>query len=163
MKLVQSGRVVALIGVLLLATACASETGQGGAPRLAERLQLRLSPDIAAGRATLEQFPDGARVTIVDQALFPGGSTELDDNGRFILASVIEGLLAPRLLRIQMIETASAPAFVQEARARAVVEFFEDYGLGPTLQPPLVQPGVSAGSVVMAPQGMAIAITMVAS
>jgi hypothetical protein len=163
MRFVQAGRVAAMVGLLLFATACSSETGTRGAPRLAERLQLRLAPDIVAGRATLEQLSDGARVTITDQALFPGSSTELDDNGRFTLASVIEGLLAPRILRVQMIETATAPAGMQEARARAVAEFFEDYGLGPTLQPPLVQSAAPPGAVVMAPQGMAIVITIIAS
>jgi hypothetical protein len=163
MTFVQAGRVAAMVSLLLLATACSSETGTRGAPRLAERLQLRLAPDITAGRATLEPLPDGARVTIADQALFPGSSTELDENGRFILASVIEGLLAPRILRVQMIETATAPAGVQEARARAVAEFFEDYGLGPTLEPPVVQAAAPPGAVVVAPQGMAIAIILLAS
>jgi hypothetical protein len=151
----QTGRLVALLGLVLFVVACTS--GNNSVANLGQRMQVLLAPDIAAGRVGLEQLPDGARVTIPEQSLFPPGRSELDDRGRFLLASVIQGLLDPGILRVDVAEPAPSPAYLQGPRAGAVRQFFVDYGLGPTLQPA----AVTQGSVDAAPQDLTIAVSIV--
>jgi flagellar motor protein MotB len=152
----QIGRRVALFFPMLFAVGCTS-SGNNSAANLGQRMQVLLAPDIAAGRVGLEQLPDGARVTIPEKLLFPRGSAELDDRGRFVLASVIQGLLDPGILRIDVAEPAPSPAYLQGARANAVRQYFVDYGLGPTLQPAAVPPG----SVDTTPQDLMITVNIV--
>jgi hypothetical protein len=153
----QAGRRVALFFPMLFVVACT--TGNNSAVNLGQRMQVLLAPDITAGRAGLEQLPDGARVTLPERSLFPLGKGELDDRGRFLLASVIQGLLDPGILRIDVAEPAPSPAYLQGSRASAVRQYFVDYGLGPTLQPASVPPG----SVDTAPQDLIITVSIVAS
>jgi hypothetical protein len=159
----QTGGLAALLGPVLLVVGCTSSGVGRGAQGLGQRLQTQLAPDIAAGQVTLEQLPDGARVTLTDQSLFPYGGAELDDRGRYVLASVIEGLLAPSITRIEVAGSPAASVDLQGARTRAVAQYFEDYGLGPILLPPAWQQEVPAGSAGSAPQGLTITINMIAS
>jgi len=157
MMRLQAGRLVALFFPMLFVVACTS--GNNSVANLGQRMQVLLAPDIAAGRVGLEQLPDGARVTIPEQSLFPPGRGELDDRGRFLLASVIQGLLDPGILRVDVAEPAPSPAYLQAPRAGAVRQFFVDYGLGPTLQPA----AVPQGSVDTAPQELTISVSVVSS
>jgi hypothetical protein len=160
----QAGRLAVLLSPMLLAVACSSWPGaEPAAQDLGQRLQARLAPDIAAGRATLEQLPDGARVTLVDQSLFPGGGAQLDDAGRDVLTRVIQGLLAPRILRIVVAESPTTQADLQDAQTGAVTQYFQDYGLGSVLQPATPQPGTPPGSVGAAPQGLTITVSTLSS
>jgi hypothetical protein len=151
----QAERCVVLFGPLLLVAACSC--GNNSVANLDERLQLRLAPEIAAGHAGLEQLPDGARVTFSEQTLFPPGRAELDDSGRFIMASFIQGLLDPGILRIQIAEPPASSVYVQGSRTKSVTEYFVDYGLGPSLQPA----AVPAGSADSAPQNLAITVSVI--
>ena len=153
----QTGRLVALLCPMLFVVACTS--GNNSVANLGQRMQVLLAPDIAAGRVGLEQLPDGARVTIPEQSLFPPGRGELDDRGRFLLASVIQGLLDPGILRVDVAEPAPSPAYLQGPRAGAVRQFFVDYGLGSTLQPA----AVPQGSGDTAPQDLTISVSIVSS
>jgi hypothetical protein len=153
----QTGRLVASFFPILFVAACTS--GNNSVANLGQRMQVLLAPDIAAGRVGLEQLPDGARVTIPEQSLFPPGRGELDDRGRFLLASVIQGLLDPGILRVDVAEPAPSPAYLQGPRAGAVRQFFVDYGLGSTLQPA----AVPQGSVDAAPQDLTISVSIVSS
>jgi hypothetical protein len=155
MMRLQAGRLVALFVPMLFVVACTP--GNNSVANLGQRMQVLLAPDIAAGRAGLEQLPDGARVTLPEQSLFPPGRSELDDRGRFLLASVIQGLLDPGILRIDVAEPAPSPAYLQAPRAGAVRQFFVDYGLGSTLQPA----AVPQGSVDTAPQDLTISVSIV--
>ena len=62
---------------------------------------------------TLEKLPDGTRVTIAEQSLYPNGKTELDDTGRSVLTNVIEALLEPALLQIAVADSPATPAGLQ--------------------------------------------------
>jgi flagellar motor protein MotB len=93
----------------------------------------------------VQQLPDGSQVVLVDQSLFAAGGAQLNDGGRYVLASVIEGLLEPRLLRIEVADAQGTSPYLQNARAQAVTQYFVDYGLAPTLQPPAAQPVVPVG------------------
>ena len=66
----QAGRLVALFVPMLFVVACTS-SGNNSVANLGQRMQVLLAPDIAAGRVGLEQLPDGARVTLPEQSLFP--------------------------------------------------------------------------------------------
>lgn len=146
---------------MLLIVACSSSPGIGPtAQDLGQRLQVRLAPDISAGRATLDRLPDGARVTLVDQSLFPGGGAQLDDTGRDVLTRVIQSLLDPRILRVVVAESPAPQADLQDAQTGAVTQYFQEYGLGSVLQPATPQQGMAPGSVGAAPQALTITVSI---
>jgi flagellar motor protein MotB len=142
---------------MLLVGACSSSSGRS-AQELGSRLQTQLAPDIAAGGVVLEQLPEGARVTLSPQALFANGKSDLDDKGRYVLASLIEALLAPRLLQIHVAASAEGPENLQAARAQAIRRYFEDYELGPALLPEAGMQPTSAGATL---QELTVTVTMV--
>lgn len=128
-------RVVAiLLGPSLLA-ACSGSGEQRTARLLDNRLQSTLAPDIASGRAVLQQTSNGARVTVLDPALFRNTKDVLDNRESDIRANLIEGLLDPALMRIQIADTSTMPDDEREVRVSNVMRYFTAYGLGPTLQP----------------------------
>jgi hypothetical protein len=124
---------------------------------------VELAPDIAAGRVSLEQLPDGVRATLSEQSLFPSGGATLDDKGRYILASLIEGLLDPRILRIVFAVSPAVPAGLQDARIRAVTHYFEDYVLGLALESSTPQQATPTGSVSAAPEALTITVSIISS
>jgi hypothetical protein len=153
----KTGRSALLLSPLLLVAACASAEFHGSNRQVANRLQVRLRPDIAAGSAQVQRTPGSARVTIADQSLFPKGGTELDDNGRLILARVIEGLLDPHIMRVDVMDSPTAPGYVQSGRVEAVRQFFRENGLGAALPPPTATVA-PAGA---APQQLTITVSVV--
>lgn len=148
---------VALLSPLLLVAACASAEHHT-AQRLDHRLQARLAPDIAAGNVALQPLPDGARVTLLGPSQFPNGVRALDNQQRDIRAGVIEGLLDPSLMRIQVADTSTMPEDQREARVHDVTQYFVDNGLGGTLQPitPLQPPPPAPAGA--APAGLTITV-----
>ncbi len=153
----QPGRLALLIAPILAIAGCASFSGLA-TKHLGDRLQTQLKQDIAAGRVTLDRLPDGARVTLNEQSLYPSGGTELDDKGRSVLTNVIEALLEPRILRIEVADVPPAPESVQAARVKAVTQYFKDANLNSTLQP--AAPPETAGA---ASQGLTITVRINAS
>ena len=125
---------VGLLVTLLLLAACAS--GQHRTAReLNHRLQDRLGPDIATKRASLQTLQDGARVTLLGPLQSPAGSSTRDDGQRNALPNVVQGLLAPALMRIQVADSGPMSQYQREARVRDVRQYLVDYGLGQTLRP----------------------------
>jgi flagellar motor protein MotB len=130
------GRRAALVTLLaptLLASAKAwagPYSAERNAEELTLRLQNRLAEHIAAGQVTLVGLPQGAQVTMMDAALFPIGQTQLSAAGRNVLSRVIQGLLAPNLMRISIDGLTSSPFTLRELRAQAVGQFFVDFWLG---------------------------------
>jgi hypothetical protein len=124
---------------LLLLAACGS--GQQHSVRLLDRrLEARLAPEIAAGRAVVQSTDTGARVTLLDTTPFPTGPKALGDLDPDIRAEVIEGLLDPSLMRVQVSDTSALPPYQQEARVRKVQDYFTTNGLGQVLAPPGTPP-----------------------
>jgi hypothetical protein len=158
-------RLAVLFSPMLLVAGCAS-----GSPHdvqeLGDRMQIQLAPEIADGRVGLQRLPDGAQVTLTDRALFPNGSATLDSRGRYVLASVIEGLLAPPLLQIDVTEAPGTPPSLQQARALAVTQYLREYEVAPELQYATLQQGMpAAGGTVAgdaAAPGTAITVTLIA-
>jgi hypothetical protein len=152
MKRLSGVRCAALLSPAMLLAACAPWGGPRCAcspPVLQARLQARLAPDLASGQASLQSLPDGARVVIPDSALFGDArKTELDENGRLVLARVIEAMLDPHLMHVQFADSSSASAMVQGERARAAARYFDDSRVGPAYLANVSAPGtMPAGSV----------------
>jgi hypothetical protein len=144
-------RLALLLGPLLAVAACSS--GPRHTTRLLDqRLQNRLGPDIAAGNAAFQVLPDGARVTILSTSLFPNDVKALDDQYPDIRSSIIEGLLDPSLMRVQVADTAALPDQQRKVRIQNVNQYFVAYGLGSTLE--TTAPGYAASG----PAGLTIDI-----
>jgi hypothetical protein len=124
-------RASVFVAPLVLLLGCASERSPQD---LGDRLQAELNPDLANGRVALEQLPDGgARVTLPDQTLFPTGGAEMDARGRDVLTSVVQALLAPPLLQVDVAGPAGTPMPLQQARLRAVTQFLQGIQVAPNL------------------------------
>ncbi len=128
-------RLGGLLCPLLLLAACGS-TGQQHATRLLDdRLQDRLAADITAGRAALQTSPEGARVTLLSTSLFPGNVDALDDRKNDARGSLVEGLLDPALVQLQVMDTSGLADKQRLTRVRNVTQYFTAYGLGGSLRP----------------------------
>jgi hypothetical protein len=128
---------VCLTGTVLLLAACAPSPNVGEmSQNLTRRLNDRLAPSIAGGTATVAQTPDGARVTLANTALFaPGSNTTLGGSGQTLVTGVVQGLLAPQYMQIEVAGSPATPDYVRTQQVSAVTAFFEDYLLGPSLRP----------------------------
>ena len=135
-----------LCSLVLLCAACASHSGRI-AGDLDSRLNMRLAAEIASGQATVQRLPDGARVTLADGTVFSVSGVTLDDKGRYTVASVIQALLAPSLLQIEIAGSSAASPGVQDAQARAVTTFFRDYGIAATAVSAAAPPDVAGQGV----------------
>ena len=104
-----AGGLAVSLGPLLLTLACCGPSPQQRTTRLLDdRMQTELASEIKAGRAVVQQLPDGARVTLLDRSLFPNGPKALDDQVPDIRADVIQALLDPSLMRVAVADTSSA-------------------------------------------------------
>jgi hypothetical protein len=138
----------ARLAVLLLTTpfvvaACTSSGQQHTTRLLDQRMQAQLAPDIAAGNAALQFLPDGARVTLLSRSSFPGDVKARRVGDPDIRSSVIEGLLDPSLMRVQVADTAALPDRQRQERIRNVNQYFVAYGLGSTLETAVPEPASS--------------------
>lgn len=127
---------VPVLGLLLASAGCTSAIDMQGSNRdVAQRMQGRLAPDIAAGQATLYAAPDHTTVIIPENALFGPSASGLDENGKLILARVMQGMLKPEITRIAVSGPPTQAWTLQADRVQAVRAFFTMFGLGPSLRP----------------------------
>jgi hypothetical protein len=143
-------RQAAVLIPLILLTACGSGGPyQHSTQLLDRRLNASLAADVAAGRATVQPLPDGDLVTLLGPSSFPADAKALDDQTPDVRANVIEGLLDPSLMRVQVADTSTLPAYQRDARVRNVSQYFVANGLGPVLVPsgPDAAPAGTAGLV----------------
>jgi hypothetical protein len=123
---------VLLVPVLL--GACGSSGQQATAQRLERRFEMQLAADISAHRATVDAVPNGARVTLLDPSPFSNTADARDNRNSDPRANLVEGLLDPSLMRIQVADSSTLPAAQRDLRVRNVVEYFRLAGLGPMVQ-----------------------------
>jgi hypothetical protein len=128
----------------LLAIAACSSLQTKATNDLNARLQKRLAPDITAGRAVVEPLPDGARVTLVEQVLYPRGGTTMDDQGINVLTHVVQSLVEPSLLQITVTASPNTPEYLKAARMKAVLQDLAPAMLGNAVQPDLMVPDNAA-------------------
>jgi hypothetical protein len=151
-------RFAILLCPLLLLAACGPSGQQRTTRRLNDRLQEGLAADITAGSAALQPLPKGARVTLLGTSSFPNDVTALAGQYTDIRANVIEGLLDPSLMRVEVTDTSPLPDQQREARVRNVDEYFISNGLGSTLEAAPPPQAVPPGPAVAAPPGLTITI-----
>ena len=147
-----AGRLAVVLSPLFLIGACGPSPQQRTVRLLDDRLQAQLAPDIAAKRATVQALPDGARVTLLNSSSFPNGPKVLDNQYSDVRANVIEGLLDPALMRVQVADTSALPADQRDTRVLNVKTYFTVNGLGSVLVPAEAAPA-GAG-----PAGLTITI-----
>jgi hypothetical protein len=143
----------------LLLAACGSGQ-QRTTQHLNDRLAEGTAPDAAAGNAVLQPMPDGARVTLLGSSLFPADARALNDQTRDVRAGVIQSLLDPRLMRVQVVDTSGLPAEQRDARVRNVTQYFIDYGIESTLVPAAPRAVPPPGPVGAMPLGLTITISV---
>ncbi len=155
------GRLALLLIPLLLAACGASSGMHRSTEVLQDRLATRLRPEVAGGQVALTRTSDGAQVTLVDPTLVPPNGQPLDTRSRFVLASVIQGLLDPSLLQIAVLDPAPLPVDPDGGRVRSVTGFLQDFDLGPSLRPAVaMQPVATGPGGAPAPTGLTIAISL---
>jgi hypothetical protein len=144
----QAWRFAIVLGPLLAVAACASGE-QHTTQLLNDRLQAELAGDVAAGNAALQPLPDGARVTLLSTSPFPFPDDQkaLDAKVPDIRSNVIEGLLDPSLMRVQVMDSAVLTDRQRQARVLNVDQYFVAYGVGSTLDTasPAAAPSGPAG------------------
>jgi hypothetical protein len=124
---------LALVLVPLLPAGCGPSGPQRTTQTLNDRLLTLLAPSIVLGDAALQPLPDGARVTLLGSRRFPNTSEPAGDRNNQIAGSVVQALLDPRLMQIDVTDTTSLPLSQRTARVREAQTYFVNYGLGPTL------------------------------
>jgi hypothetical protein len=148
-------RFAALLCPVLLLAACGDGSSQRTARLLDQRLETRLAPEISAGRAIVQPLSDGARVTLRDPTMFANNADALDNRENDVRARVVEALLDPSLMRVQVADTSTLPDAQRGSRVSNVVQYFVANGLAQTLQPTEPLQSASAGS---APEGLTLTI-----
>jgi hypothetical protein len=148
-------RFAALLCPVFLLAACGDGSPQRTARILDQRLEMRLAPEITAGRAAVQPLSDGARVTLRDPTMFAINADTLDNRENDVRARVVEALLDPSLMRVQVADTSSLPANQRDSRVGNVVQYFVANGLAQTLQPTEPLQAAPAGS---APEGLILTI-----
>jgi hypothetical protein len=131
----------AYIPVILLALGACSEPSS--TQLLSSRVPARLNQTVPCNRpVSVEFLPDGARIRLPETSLFLIGRTDLSPCGQFVLASVTEALLDPRIMQV-VIEPQSSvntPASVFALqRADTVQKALSNVGFTQRQPPVLVQ------------------------
>jgi len=143
-------RMAAAFGSIVLVAGCGVQ--HETIWQLNARMRNRLAPEIAQHQAGVRRLQDGTQVTLAEDALFAPGSAVLSAQGQFILGSVIEGLMAPPLMEIEVTPSAAASPGLRQARVAAVRQFFTEYALGREVQASVSAPAPGAS------QAMAITV-----
>ncbi len=143
------------ISLLLTLAVAACASGHDRSVRLLDRrLHATMASDIAAGQADLRRLPDGVRVTLLQPAMFENGVDALD--GRYIdpRSSVIQGMLDPRMMRVQLDDTSVLSPVRRAVRVRNVAGYFAANGLAGVLVPPDAPPSPGPPGLVITIQIM---------
>ena len=121
-------------GVMVVATvllgACSAPGPDRATADLNNRLQARLAPDIAAGRASVQPLPDGARVTLAA----PANGQWSVGQGQDARINTVQALLNPSLLRIELAK--QAPYDEAMLRALSVMNWQSLTRADPSTAPP---------------------------
>jgi hypothetical protein len=99
-----------------LVACCGSQSVQELSGRVAASLSHRES---CARIASVQYLSDGVLVRLPDAALFKTNQTEFTECGQFVLTSVIQSMLDPRMMRVAIEQANLSPAFSSLSRERA--------------------------------------------
>ena len=149
----QAHRLLVLSVPLLFLGACGPTREQATAGLLNQRLQEQLSAEVTANRVALQPLPTGAKVTFLDTSSTPGGLQVSDPGVGSVRASLIEALLDPSLMRIDVMDTSTLPPEQKAKRTSNLTQYIQSMQLGSTLQPAQPPEAQSSG-----PGGMTLTI-----
>jgi hypothetical protein len=149
-----AGRAAMFSLPMLLLAGCGLGPQQHTEQVLDQRLQAQLAKNVAAGQAVIEKVPAGDRVTLLGSSMYPNGTRALDDQSLDIRADIVEALLDPALMRVQVADTSTLPDNQRNTRLRNVQNYFTANGLGPVLVP-------ATAPAAPGPAGLAITINVV--
>jgi hypothetical protein len=131
----------ACIPVILLALAACSEPSS--TQILSSRIPARLNQTVSCNRpVSVEFLQDGARILLPETSLFLIGRTDLSPCGQYVLASVTQAMLDPRIMQvvIEPQSDANAPASVFALqRADTVQKALSNVGFTQRQPPVLIQ------------------------
>jgi hypothetical protein len=153
-------RLAVLLGPLLLVAGCGPSGQQQTTRLLNDRLLAQLAPAIVLRQAVLQPLPDGARVTLLGSSRFPADVRVADPKENAVPASVIEALLDPRLMRIDVADTSALPDAQRVDRVRDARQYFVAYGLGSTLAPAAPLQAAPPGPAGAVPAGLVLTISV---
>ena len=153
-------RLAVIVSPLVLVAACGHSGQQQATGLLGQRMQTQLAPDIAAGSVVLQTLPNGVQVTLLDTSLYPNDVKALAGTYPDIRADIIEALLDPSLMGVQVADMSTLPDRQREERVRNVNQYFRANGLGSTLQPAVPLPATGPGQAAEAPAGLTITISV---
>ncbi len=127
---------------LTVATIFAVAACSGSQPvqELSDRVAAPLSHrESCAHIASVQYLSDSVLVRIPDAALFKTNQTKLTECGQFVLTSLIQSMLDPRMMRVAIEQANLSPAFSSLSRERAEVlkTTFSHVGFAAD-QPPVV-------------------------
>jgi hypothetical protein len=128
-----------MLGTLLVLVAC-GEPPSGDILRA--RIADRMASNQVCNRASVEYFPNGARISLPDSALFIIGRAELNPCGQYEVASIIETMLNTGNMQITIEPTGDieAPYYgLARQRAEILKELFSNVAFVPFHPPVLVQ------------------------
>ncbi len=136
-----SCRIVSTLAAVLLLGACEPS----GTQLLPSRIKASMDPAEACNRqASVEYLPAGARIRMPDTALFVIGRTDVTNCGRFVLASVVEAMLDPRIMQVTIEPgadiNAEPDAFFPRARTNSIKALLSNAGYTSGQPPVLVLP-----------------------
>lgn len=112
--------------------------------RVAQRLATNQQCD---SKATIQYLPDGARITMPDDALFVIGRDELSPCGQYAMASAVQAMLSSGVMRVEIEPGGNidAPyAGLVSERADALGTMFAKAAFVP-YQPPVLVQSLSSG------------------
>lgn len=146
----------ALAGLLLALAACGSGGGRATANLLNQRLHARLDQDIAQNRVALTPLRDGAQVTFLDPSTVPGGPIPSEPGEGSPRAGMIEAMLDPALMRVNIADSSAAPQYLKDQRIGSMTGYFQAMALGSTVHPEDASAPAAAG-----PAGLAVTLRVV--
>ena len=129
------------VAVPLCVAACATE------PSSLQMLQRRAAASMDPAQtcnqmASVQYLPGGARIAAPDTSLFTPGRTDLSECGQYILASIVQAMLDPRIMQV-VIEPGGdingPDAFLPRERAVTVQAFLSKPGIFAGQPPVMVQ------------------------
>jgi hypothetical protein len=126
------------LGVALLMPAAACSWQASQPQRLYQRLSLSLRPQVADGQATVQRVGNDVRVTLVYAPMFQAGSRQLNGQGEFTLASVIQALFTLDHTAMVVDACPGGPApgtecWLPQSRADSMIGYFKQWGFNSDL------------------------------
>jgi hypothetical protein len=142
-------RVSVHVALALVAPLCMAACTEPSAQTLQRRATASMNPAQTCNQtASVQYLPNGARIEAPEMSLFTIGRTDLSACGQYILSSVVQAMLDPRIMQV-VVEPGgdinSPDAFLPHERAVTVQAFLSNVGFVAGQPPVLVQAAAIPG------------------